>query len=150
MTKTTRNIFGILIFSGALLSCVRSNNSISFKNQDGETGIYESDVNGAEHIMLGGRRTYNLKSSPSILLKEFETLKIGDECYTDELCVDFKLSQKGTLELEKLMQKNFRKSIYYVIDGTIISIVGCSEINRSGMGQFPIPEFFFDSLFVVK
>jgi hypothetical protein len=60
------------------------------------------------------------------------------------------LNTKGTKEYTALTKRNLNKQIFYVIDGVVIIDPNVMGIINSGMGQFPIKEKYFDSLFVEK
>ena len=84
------------------------------------------------------------------MIGNFESLKISEECYTEEICVDFKLNEEGTKEYTELTKRNLNNQIFFVIDGVVISDPNVMGMIDLGIGQFPIKEIYFDSLFIVK
>ena len=133
------------------VACGTSEKIVSFKKKSSETGIYEFDPNGTAHKVLDNdSTTYTLKSKPSITIEKFELLEISDECYAGEICVDFKFNDEGTKEYTALTERNLNNQIFYVIDGVVISDPNVMGVINDGMGQFPIKEKYFDSLFVLK
>lgn len=141
----------ILILSLLFASCGTTEKIVTFKNNSSETGIYESDPNGKTHTLLGSdTTTYKLETNPSIPIDEFESLIIADECYADNICVNFKLSEAGSREYKKLTTRNLNKKIFYLIDGVVINVVEVKEVITGGMGQISIQEKYFDSLFLLK
>lgn len=140
----------LLIFS-ILNSCGNTEPIIEFKNASGLTGIFESDSSGLEFRVLDNEEiTYLLKSSPSIGIDRFKSLKKSDYCPSNEICVDFIFDKKGTEMYIKLTKENINQQIFMIIDGVVISAPQVMSQLTLGRGQFPIKEQFFDSLFVTK
>lgn len=151
MVHITKQMTKILIISLFFLACGTSKKIVAFKKNSFETGIYEFDSTGRTHKVLGNDSiTYTLKSTPSIMIGNFESLKISEECYTEEICVDFKLNEEGTKEYTELTKRNLNNQIFFVIDGVVISDPNVMGMIDLGIGQFPIKEIYFDSLFIVK
>ena len=143
-----------IIASALFVSCSSSNDitseSISFKNQAGTTGIYETDPNGPQFSVLDDTVMHRLNISTSINIDRIESLKRSATCRSGEICIDFKLDAQGTNQYTELTKRNIRKEIFYVIDGTIISAPHVMDEIRTGSGKFSFKETYFDSLFVVK
>lgn len=141
----------IFFFSAILMACGSSQKIVSFKKQSSQTGIYELDINGKDFLVLGDEsKTFKLKASPTVSITQFESLEIAQECYKNEICVDFQLNEEGKLEYSELTKRNIHKQIFQVIDGVIIAEVTVMDEIRGGMGRFSIKEKYFDSLFVKK
>ncbi|TNE54331.1 MAG: hypothetical protein EP338_07915 [Bacteroidetes bacterium] len=150
MKNLISRVLGILIFAFSVSACGSPSSNLYFKHNSEQTGIFESDSTGMKYVMLGDTTVYYLKSSSSISIDEFEKLEIGGECYTNEVCIDFQLSKKGTTDYEKLTRKNLNKQIFYVIDGIIIASPVVAGVIEGGSGQLPIPKSMFDTFFVEK
>jgi preprotein translocase subunit SecD len=147
----TKNMIKIFLFSAILFACGSSQKIVSFKKQSSQTGFYESDINGKDFLVLGDEsKTFKLKSTPTVSINQFKTLEIAQECYNDEICVDFQLNEEGKLEYSELTKRNIHKQIFQVIDGVIIAEITVMDEIRSGRGRFSIKEQYFDSLFVIK
>lgn len=144
-------IIGLIIISFSLYSCVSSNESLSFKNREGQTGIFELDSNGVFYTELGDcENVYKLKPKASIGINEFESLSLYNGYCIEEKCIEFKLTKIGTEMYTELTKKNIGQQIFYVIDGVVVLKLTVAGFINNGMGQFPINVIYFDSLFMMN
>jgi len=149
--KTTIVFFILLIISSCSIEENNSTETIVFKRNSDQTGIYESDPNGTTYKMLSSdTATYRLKLKPSIPSERFQSLQISNECYSGDICVDWTLDQKGTKQYSALTKRNLNNQIFYVIEGKIVAAPFVGGVIKTGKGQFPMSKVHFDSLFVSK
>jgi preprotein translocase subunit SecD len=94
--------------------------------------------------------SYKLKHEPTINIERFESMIISDECFAEELCIDWRLDERGAKQYADIMRRNLGEQIFYVIDGVVVAAPNVGGIVKTGQGQFPIRKIDFDSLFVKK